>query len=97
MVTEGTKKQKSFLEKELSGKFVHLKVDACIRVRVNYFAINIHYFAKDGTVITTTLSVTDTRNQHASVVLQKLVLDVLNDFEIEKKRLYVLLTTMHPA
>ena len=50
MDIEEAKKQKSVMKEEIAGKCVHLKIEACTRIRTNYFAINVGYFGADGTV-----------------------------------------------
>ena len=43
LVIDEYESQKEQLKTKLSNKFVYLKMDACTRHRVNYFAINITY------------------------------------------------------
>ena len=84
-------REKEELKRKLKNKFVYLKMDACTRHRVNYFAINVRYVDK-GRYITKTLAIKDTDAQHSSAFLKQLVKDVLHDYGIEKSHVLCIVT-----
>ena len=61
-------------------------MDGCTRHKINYFALNIQFVDSKNEVRTFTLAVRDTENQHSSDFIQRLVEDVLKDFEISKQQ-----------
>ena len=87
IVLHKTEEMKSKLRSELEGKFIFLKMDACTRHRVNYFAINAQFVGSEGQIQIATLAVRDTQNNHSSDFIRNLVEDVLNDFGICKQQI----------
>ncbi|XP_044134821.1 AP-4 complex subunit mu-1 isoform X1 [Bufo gargarizans] len=92
LVIEEAKCKKEELQKVLKGRFVFLKMDACTRHRVNYFAINVRFVDENNKTITRTLGLKDTQAHHTSDYLQKLVEGVLEDFEIKKEQILCVVT-----
>ena len=84
--------QKNKLKEELRDKFLFLEMDGCIRHRINYFALNVQFVDSKNEVRTFTLAVRDTENQHSSDFIQRLVEDVLKDFEISKQQVLAVVT-----
>ena len=62
MVVEEAKKEKIVLKKMLRDKFCFLKMDACTRQRINYFAINVQFVDDNNTLTIRTLAVRDTKS-----------------------------------
>lgn len=89
---EEANNRKNLLKNMLNGKFIHLKMDACTRQRVNYFAINVQFVSDNNETIIRTLAVKDTKAQHASEQVCKLIEDVLKDFEIKKENILTIVT-----
>ncbi|GFG29456.1 hypothetical protein Cfor_08213, partial [Coptotermes formosanus] len=92
LIIEEAKCKKEELQKVLKGRFVFLKMDACTRHRVNYFAINVRFVDENNKTITRTLGLKDTQAHHTSDYLQKLVESVLEDFEIKKEQILCVVT-----
>ncbi|KAM4028644.1 uncharacterized protein ACNLHF_023936 [Anomaloglossus baeobatrachus] len=92
LVIEEAFKQKEELKKTLKGRFVFLKMDACTRHRVNYFAINVRFVCDKNEIITKTLAVKDTKAHHTSEFLQVLVEKVLQDYELKKEQVLSVVT-----
>lgn len=92
LVIEEAEKNKTKLKEILHGKFIYLKMDACTRHRVNYFAINVQFIDHDQKVVICTLAVKDTKAQHTSDYLQNQVMDVLKDFGITKEQILLIVT-----
>ena len=84
--------QKNKLKEELRDKFLFLKMDGCTRHRINYLALNVHFVDSKNEVRIFTLAVRDTENQHSSDFIQRLVEDVLKDFEISKQQVLAVAT-----
>ena len=63
-------------------------MDECTKHRINYFALNVQFVNINNEVRIYTLAVRDTENQHSSDFIQKLVEDVLDDFEISKLHIF---------
>jgi len=84
--------QKNKLKEELRDKFLFLKMDGCTRHRINYFALNVQFVDSKNEVRIFTLAVRDTENQHSSDFIQRLVEDVLKDFEISKQQVLAVVT-----
>jgi len=70
---------------------MYLKMDAATRHRVNYFAINARFVDDDGTNLTRTLAVKDTKAQHDSTYL-KHVIGVLEEYHIQKQQIVSIVT-----
>ena len=81
--------RKNKLKETLHDIFLFLKMDGCTRHRINYFALNVQFVDSKNKVRIFTLAVRDTENQHSSDFIQRLVEDVLKDFEISKQVLVV--------
>ncbi|KAM9330121.1 LOW QUALITY PROTEIN: uncharacterized protein PAF06_009560 [Gastrophryne carolinensis] len=92
LIIEEAQCKKEELQKVLKGRFVFLKMDACTRHRVNYFAINVRFVDENNKTITRTLGLKDTQAHHTSDYLQKLVEGVLKDFEIKKEQILCVVT-----
>ncbi|KAM3921449.1 uncharacterized protein RB166_010830 [Leptodactylus fuscus] len=92
LVTEEAFKQKEELKKTLKGRFLFLKMDACTRHRVNYFAINVRFVCDKNEIVTKTLAVKDTKAHHTSEFLQVLVEMVLQDYELKKEQVLSVVT-----
>ena len=84
--------QKNKLKEELRDKFLFLKMDGCTRHRISYFALNVQFVDSKNEVRIFTLAVRDTENQHSSDFIQRLVEDVLKDFEISKQQVLAVVT-----
>ena len=84
--------QKNKLKEELRDKFLFLKMDGCTRHRINYFALNVQFVDSKNEVRIFTLAVRDTENQHFSDFIQRLVEDVLKNFEISKQQVLEVVT-----
>ena len=84
--------QKNKLKEELRDKFLFLKMDGCTSHRINYFALNVQFVDSKNEVRIFTLAVRDTENQHCSDLIQRLVEDVLKDFEISKQQVLAVVT-----
>ena len=69
-----------------------LKIDGCTRHRINYFALNVQFVDSKNEVRIFTLAVRDAENQHSSDFIQRLVKDVLKDFEISKQQVLAVVT-----
>lgn len=91
LVIDEYESQKEQLKKKLSNKFVYLKMDACTRHRVNYFAVNVRY-VDEGKNMTKTLAIKDTEAQHSSNFLKQLVKEVLQEFGIQKDHVLCIVT-----
>ncbi|KAM5125247.1 LOW QUALITY PROTEIN: uncharacterized protein ACMZJ9_022334 [Mantella aurantiaca] len=92
LIIEEAKYKKEELQKVLKGRFVFLKMDACTRHRINYFAINVRFVDENNKTITRTLGLKDTQAHHTSDYLQKLVEGVLEDFEMKKEQILCVVT-----
>ncbi|KAM4049182.1 LOW QUALITY PROTEIN: uncharacterized protein ACNLHF_006937, partial [Anomaloglossus baeobatrachus] len=92
LVIEEAFKQKEELKKTLKGRFLFLKMDACTRHRVNYFAINVRFVCDKNEIVTKTLAVKDTKAHHTSEFLQVLVEKVLQDYELKKQQVLSVVT-----
>ncbi|XP_073507370.1 uncharacterized protein [Phyllobates terribilis] len=92
LVIEEALKQKEDLKKTLKRRFMFLKMDACTRHRVNYFAINVRYVCDHKDIVTKTLAVKDTKAHHTSQFLQALVEKVLQDYELKKEQVLAIVT-----
>ncbi|KAM9307836.1 uncharacterized protein PAF06_011978 [Gastrophryne carolinensis] len=94
LVIEEAVKQKKELQESLKGRFVFLKMDACTRHRVNYFAINVRFVCEKNEIvtITKTLAVKDTKAHHSSEFLQVLVENVLQEYELKKEQVLSVVT-----
>ncbi|KAM9308920.1 LOW QUALITY PROTEIN: uncharacterized protein PAF06_013141 [Gastrophryne carolinensis] len=92
LIIEEAQCKKEELQKVLKGRFVFLKMDACTRHRINYFAINVRFVDENNKTITRTLGLKDTQAHHTSDYLQKLVEGVLKDFEIKKEQILCVVT-----
>ena len=84
--------QKNKLKEEFVIIFLFLKMDGCTRHRINYFALNVQFVDSKIEVRIFTLAVRDTENQHSSDFIQRLVEDVLKDFEIIKQQVLAVVT-----
>ena len=69
-----------------------LKLDACTKHRINYFAVNAQFVNSKNEVSIFTLAVKDTENQHSSDFIKRMVEDVLNDFDISKQQVLAIVT-----
>ena len=70
---------------------MYLEMDAATRHRANYFAINARFVDDDGTNLTRTLAVKDTKAQHDSTYL-KHVIGVLEEYHIQKQQIVSIVT-----
>ncbi|XP_076057964.1 uncharacterized protein LOC143035181 isoform X2 [Oratosquilla oratoria] len=86
LVLTEAKKQKDALKEFLCGRFIFLKIDACTCQKMNYFAVNIQCVNDKKEVVTHTLAVRNTEAHLTSNCLQKLLLNVMEDFEICKEQ-----------
>ena len=92
LVIESATLRKEELVEHVRGRFVFLKMDACTRQRVNYFAINLQFVGNEGTPVIRTLAVRDTQAQHTNEYLQKLISDILEEFQIRKDQVLLVVT-----
>jgi len=65
-------------------------MDACTKIWINYFAINIHWFGEDGKVKTNFVSYRS--EKRTCKFLRKLASSVLKDLEIEMKQIVRVIT-----
>ena len=86
VINEAADKKKELTE-TLLGRYLYLKMDAAIRHRVNYFAINARFVDDDGKNLTRTLAVTDTKIHHDSTYLQHVIEVVLEEYRIQKQQI----------
>ena len=91
LIIEEYENQKEQIKKKVYNKFVYLKMDACTRHRVNYFAINVRYVG-NWRNITKNLAVKDTEAQHSSNFLKQLLNNVLKDYGIQKEHVLCIVT-----
>jgi len=84
--------QKNKLKEKSHDKFLFLKMDGCTRHRINYLALNVQFVDSKNEVRIFTLAVRDTENQHSCDFIQRLVEDVLKDFEISKQQVLAVVT-----
>lgn len=92
LVIEEARTRKEELRKSLKDRIIFIKMDACTRHRVNYFAINVRFVDENNKILTRTLGVKDTQAHHTSEYLQKLVQEVLDDFKIKKEQILCIVT-----
>ncbi|XP_073540576.1 uncharacterized protein [Phyllobates terribilis] len=92
LVIEEALKQKEGLKKTLKRRSMFLKMVACTRHRVNYFAINVRYVCDNKEIVTKKLAVKDTKAHHTSQILQALVEKVLQDYELKKEQVLAIVT-----
>jgi len=92
MILHEASEQKNKLKEEICDKFLFLKMDACTRHRVNYFAVNAQFINSENKLVIATLAVRDTENQHSSEFIKTVVEDVLKEFEISKRQVLALVT-----
>jgi hypothetical protein len=91
------KREKGKLKESLRNKLVFLKMDACTRQRVNYFAINVQFIdplnpLMEEAIRIYTLAVKDTEAQHKSDYLNKLIRKVLQEYDISLKQVLAVVT-----
>jgi len=84
--------KKEELTKTLQGRYMHLKMGAATRHRVNYFAINARFVDDDGKNITRTLAVKDIKAHHDSTYLQHVIEGVLEEYHIQKQQIVSIVT-----
>ncbi|XP_073501872.1 uncharacterized protein [Phyllobates terribilis] len=92
LVIEEVLKQKEDLKKTLKRRFMFLKMEACTRHRVNYFAINVRYVCDNKEIVTKTLAVKDTKAHQTSQFLQALAEKVLQDNKLKKEQVFAIVT-----
>ncbi|XP_023212677.1 uncharacterized protein LOC111615505 [Centruroides sculpturatus] len=92
LIIEEAVLKKDELRKKLKDRLIFIKMDACTRHRVNYFAINVRFIDENNTIVTKTLAVKDTMAHHTGEYLQKLVQEVLEDFKIKKENILCIVT-----
>ena len=78
--------------KELSDKFVFLKMDGCKRHRVSYLAINVQFINSKNMVDIKTLAVRDTQAQHSNELLRDTLETVLKEFNLKKEQVLAIVT-----
>ena len=84
--------QKQLLKEMLHKKFCYLKMDACTRHRVNYFAINGQFMNDNNKLTIRTLAVQDSHALHTGHFIKCLVEEVLKEFDISKQHLLAVVT-----
>lgn len=92
IVMESYENEKQSLILSLKGRYVHLKIDSCTRLKVNYVAINIRFVNQDCQMVTKTLAVRDSKERHDSSYLQGLINQVLNEFHISEDQVICLVS-----
>ncbi|XP_023222406.1 uncharacterized protein LOC111623902 [Centruroides sculpturatus] len=92
LIIEEAVLKKDELWKRLKDRLIFIKMDACTRHRVNYFAIDVLFIDENNTIVTKTLAVKDTMAHHTGEYLQKLVQEVLEDFKIKKENILCIVT-----
>lgn len=80
-IIEKANKTQEDLKNDLKNKFVFLKFDCATRIRTNYLGVNVRYVS-NGYWTTRTLAVLDTESQHTAAELRKLLMKVLDNYEI---------------
>ncbi|CAL1535207.1 unnamed protein product [Lymnaea stagnalis] len=84
LVIEEAKRQKDAVKELLYRKFVHLKLDTCTRQKFHYFTINVQFLDERKDFVMRTLALRCTEAHHSAEYLQKLVVNVLEEFGISK-------------
>jgi len=84
--------KKEELTKTLQGRYMYLEMDAATRHRANYFAINARFVDDDGTNLTRTLAVKDTKAQHDSTYLKHVIEGVLEEYHMQKQQIVSIVT-----
>ena len=79
MVINEADNQKQLLKEILHKKFCYLKMDACTRHRVNYFAINLQFMNDNKKLTIRTLAVRDSHALHTGHFIKCLVEEVLKE------------------
>ena len=92
LVIEEANRQRQILKNMITDRLLHLKMDACTRMRTNYFAINIQFLNDDMETIIKTLAVLDTKNEHSSESIKQIVLGVLDSYGIQKWQILTIVT-----
>ena len=84
--------QRQLLKSLINGKFIFLKMDACTRMRTNYFAINIQFMNDNMETIIRTLAVKDTEAKHSSEYIKEIVCKVLDTYNLHKDQILAIVT-----
>lgn len=84
--------QKNLVKEILHRKFCFLKMDACTRQRINYFAINVQFVDDNNSLAIRTLAVRDTKSQHTSAYIKDIVANVLEEYGISKEQVLAIVT-----
>ena len=92
LVIEEANRQRQILKNMIADRLLHLKMDACTRMRTNYFAINIQFINDDMETIIKTLAVLDTKNEHSSESIKQIVLGVLDSYGIQNWQILTIVT-----
>ena len=87
MVINEADNQKQLLKEMLHKKFCHLKMDACTRHKVNYFAINVQFMNDNNKLNIHTLAVREFHALHTGHFIKCLVEEVPKEFNISKQHL----------
>ena len=80
-VVKAGEKQKEEIKADVSKSFVYLKFDCATRQRVNYLGLNARYVA-NFKPMTKTLAVIDTKSDHTSNRIRKMILESLEIYDI---------------
>jgi len=67
-------------------------MDGCTRHRIHYFALNVQFVDSKNEARIFILAVRDTEHQHSSDFIQRLVEDILKNFEISKQQVLSVVT-----
>lgn len=93
LVLEKAKIEKLSFKEKLKNSLLFLKMDACTRHRVNYFAINVQFVDHETNKLTIcTLSVKDTLAQHSSDSIKQIVKEVLEEFGLTTRQVLAIVT-----
>ena len=76
----------------MKNKFVFLTMDTCTCMRTNYIAINIQFMNNNMEAVIYTLAVKDTKANHSSESIKKIVCYVLDGYGLKKEQILAIVT-----
>ena len=91
MVLEGASTLKKEMITEFHGKLLCLKYDLATRLGRHFIALNVQY-CNDQKQVCKTLAVREVKSVAIGNELSRIILDILNDFDIELSQIYSITT-----
>ena len=91
IVLEGASTRKKEMITDFHGKLLCLKFDLATRLRRHFIALNVQY-CNDQKQICKTLAVREVKSVATGNELSRIILDILNDFDIELSQIYSITT-----